>query len=98
MPSINVSTRTKAEFDRLKPEGDTQDAFLDALLRAYQAERGEILDAEAMVRYVLHRVAPEVELAAYRGIDERLTIEKERAGIDPEEPLDISDFVREGDA
>jgi hypothetical protein len=70
--SISVDQQTKTEFDELKPEGLTHDEFTQELLAAYRRDNGEIIDVDAIVERIEKRIATKIELAAYRGIDDRL--------------------------
>jgi len=73
MSSINVSSNTKDLFDELQPDDMTQDAFVQELLETYQKDvDGIVIDPEAIAEQIAHDVNSKVELAAYRGIDDRL--------------------------
>jgi len=72
MSSISVDRQTKSEFDELKPEDMTHDEFVQELLAAYKRDNGEIVDVDDLVDGIEKQVAANVELAAYRGIQDAL--------------------------
>jgi predicted CopG family antitoxin len=72
MSSISVDDKTKREFDELKQEGMTHDEFVQELLAAYKRDNGEIVNVDSLVDEITERVAANVEVAAYRGVDDRL--------------------------
>jgi hypothetical protein len=72
MTSISVDDSTKREFDELKPDELTHDEFTQELLAAYRRDNGEVVNVDELVDEIRERVATNVELAAYRGVDDRL--------------------------
>ncbi|UXF49964.1 hypothetical protein 7841G3A2_26 [Haloquadratum phage sp.] len=72
MSSISVDRQTKSEFDELKPEDMTHDEFVQELLAAYKRDNGEIVDIDDLVDGIEKQVAANVELAAYRGVQDAL--------------------------
>jgi hypothetical protein len=72
MTSISVDDTTKREFDELKPDELTHDEFTQELLAAYKRDNGEIVNVDSLVDEITERVAANVEVAAYRGVDDRL--------------------------
>jgi hypothetical protein len=71
MSSINVSEKTKAQFDELQPENTTQDEFVQDLLETHQKDvDGIVIDPEEIAQQIKAQVATEVELASYRGVQE----------------------------
>jgi hypothetical protein len=73
MSSISVKAETKAQFDELQPEDDTQDDFMQTLLETYQKDvDGVVIDPEEIAQQIKEHVATEVELASYRGTTEAL--------------------------
>jgi len=72
MSSISVDRQTKSEFDELKPKDMTHDEFVQELLAAYKRDNGEIVDVDDLVDRIEKQVAANVELAAYRGIQDAL--------------------------
>jgi hypothetical protein len=72
MSSISVDRQTKSDFDELKPEDATHDEFVQELLAAYKRDNGEIVDVDDLVDGIEKKVATNVELAAYRGVQDAL--------------------------
>jgi len=72
MSSISVDRQTKSDFDELKPEDMTHDEFVQELLAAYKRDNGEIVNVDDLVDGIEKQVAANVELAAYRGIQDAL--------------------------
>jgi hypothetical protein len=73
MSSINVSRETKETFDDLQPEDMTQNQFVQILLEAYQDDLTYIVAEESDFQdELIEEAAAKTELAAFRGIDERL--------------------------
>jgi len=71
MSSINVSRKTKAQFDELQPEDTTQSEFVDVLLETYQKDiDGIVIDPDEIAQQIKEQVATQVELAAVRGVQE----------------------------
>jgi len=72
MSSISVDRQTKSDFDELKPEDATHDEFVQELLAAYKRDNGEIVDVDSIVDGIEKQVAANIELAAYRGVQDAL--------------------------
>ncbi|AFH22414.1 hypothetical protein OSG_eHP24_00195 [environmental Halophage eHP-24] len=72
MSSISVDRQTKSDFDELKPEDTTHDEFVQELLDAYRRDNGEIVNVDDLVDGIEKQVAANVELAAYRGVQDAL--------------------------
>jgi len=72
MVSISCTQRTKDEVARLKPDDMSYKEFVDELVAAYRRDNGEVVDIDAMVDAIVERVATNVELAAYRGVEEAI--------------------------
>jgi len=50
----------------------THDEFVQELLAAYRRDNGEIVDVDDLVDGIEKQVAANVELAAYRGVQDAL--------------------------
>ena len=73
MTQINVSQDDKDRFDELKPSEKTQKEFFSEILHTYEhAEETVTLDTERLTERIKESVASEVEVAAYRGVQESL--------------------------
>jgi len=72
MSSISVDRQTKSDFDELKSEDMTHDEFVQELLAAYRRDNGEIIDVDSIVDDIEKQVAANIELAAYRGVQDAL--------------------------
>ena len=72
MSSISVDRQTKSDFDDLKPDGMTHDEFVQELLDAYRRDNGEVVNVDEIVADIEKQVAANVELAAYRGVQDAL--------------------------
>jgi len=73
MSSINVSRDTKTQFDDLQPEELTQSEFVALLLETYQDNLTYIVAEESDFQdELIEEAAAKTELAAFRGLDERL--------------------------
>jgi len=71
-PSISVSGETKRKWDERKPADYTHDEMAQHALECVARDDGEIVNIDEMVEEINHRIATEVELAAYRGVKEAL--------------------------
>jgi len=73
LTQINVSQDDKDRFDELKPSDSTQAEFFSEILHTYEhAEETVTLDTERLTERIKESVASEVEVAAYRGVQESL--------------------------
>jgi len=72
MVSISCSKTTKDEIASLKPDEMSYKEFTDELVAAYRRDNGEVVDVDELVEGIISRVASNVELAAYRGVEEAL--------------------------
>jgi signal transduction histidine kinase len=73
LTQINVSQDDKDRFDELKPSEKTQKEFFAEVIATYEnAEETITLDTERLTERIKESVASEVELAAYRGVQESL--------------------------
>jgi hypothetical protein len=71
-PSISVGGDTKRQWDERKPSDYTHDEFAQHALDCVARDEGEVVNIDDMVEEINHRIATEVELAAYRGVREAL--------------------------
>lgn len=82
MSSIRVDDDTKARFQELQPDDDTQGEFVRRLLNAYE-QSGPGVDperwADVVAEQIAESVANKVELGSYRGAKSALE------GEDPHE-------------
>jgi signal transduction histidine kinase len=68
-----VSQDDKDRFDELKPSDSTQAEFFSEIMATYEhADETITLDTERLTDRIKESVASEVELAAYRGVQESL--------------------------
>jgi signal transduction histidine kinase len=68
-----VSQDDKARFDELKPSEKTQKEFFSEVIATYEnADETITLDTERLTERIKESVASEVEVAAYRGVQESL--------------------------
>jgi len=73
LTQINVSQDDKDRFDELKPSEKTQKEFFADVIATYEnAEETVTLDTERLTERIKESVASEVEVAAYRGVQESL--------------------------
>jgi len=72
MSSISVQASTKSALSDLKDDDETWDEFVQSLISAYKRDNGEMVDIDEMVERIDKRVASNVEVAAYRGVQEGL--------------------------
>lgn len=70
MTALSVSKEDKAEFKELKPDGMSQKEFFKEVLQGYKESEGERVDVDELAEEIKKSVASEIELAAYRGIDD----------------------------
>jgi hypothetical protein len=69
---VNLKPDTKERFDRLQPESDTQDEFVQTLLDRYEAgDEPVIIDHEDIEQHIESAMSV-AEAAAYRGTTEAL--------------------------
>jgi len=73
LTQINVSQDDKDRFDELKPSEKTQKEFFAEVIATYEnADETITLDTERLTERIKESVASEVEVAAYRGVQESL--------------------------
>lgn len=69
---VNLKSDTKERFDRLQPESDTQDEFVQRLLDRYEAGDDPVIIDHEDIEQHLESAMSVAENAAYRGTVEAL--------------------------
>lgn len=65
--SLSISEATKVDVEAVKGDDETFDDVIQKLLDAYARDNGQVVDPEQFVAEVESKIAPRIELAAYRG-------------------------------
>lgn len=72
MSSITVDQEDKDTFDEYFPDSTHAEGFKQ-LLAAYETLDGDPVDTEQLAQELRETLVSDVEVAAYRGVDERLS-------------------------
>lgn len=72
MPSINANARDKERFDEFAAEYDTHAEAFAAVMDIVDAYNGDPVDESELADRLAERLAPKMELGAYRGAEEAL--------------------------
>jgi len=70
--SITITDDDKARFDELFPDATHKEAFGE-LLAAYETLNGDPVDTEQLAQELRETLVSDIEVACYRGVDERLS-------------------------